>query len=301
MTRVCVLPHLTAHRGVRTEPWTAAIGDELVSDVADGLRWDHVTPIELRSEVHADPDLVRADCGLSHDDRLTLVSTWHCGVTNVRRVGSRIDVDRAATYPITFVVDPALVDGWVTLRRVLVLSAAGSSPTPLAARRVGSVLWRDSPPGTPGVELRGAARRMTTDAVDFGQLPDLDVDSAWRLEVDLRDLHGRADHALRLLVNAGHPAIDHLLRGEQDEAALISQSVLRWDVARRLLEAALGDDDFVAGFGGFAPDSVGGATQQLLERVFPGAAPEDLRALRMADTARFESLLQARLRLLWTP
>jgi hypothetical protein len=260
--------------------------------------WDRVTPIDVRCDVSVDVGRVRADCGLPDEDALLLVATWHATGTNVRRAAARLAVVESATYPVSFTIDPALAAGRVHLARTLVLGARGTSDDPLTAHAAGAVLWREGRSDRETLELEPSGARFTTEAVDFASAPGADPAAAWLLTLDLDDLHAVPSRGVQLFVNTAHPAIDHLLAEADDDQRRTATSVLRWDVARRLVDRGLDDPRFEAGFGGFLPDTIGGVIQELLERWLPDTTPGELRTMRAQDPDRFDALLQARFRLL---
>jgi hypothetical protein len=159
------------------------------------------------------------------------------------------------------------------------------------------VLWREPPRVATTVPTDGRAQ-LWTEAVDFADLDGTEAGAAWQIVVDVSDPYAAPMRALRLLVNRAHPTVERLLSGVDDDATNSVQSVLRWDVARRLLEVALNDDDLIEGFGEYPTDSVGGVLQALLASCLPDASPQELKRMRAESPERFESLLQARLQLL---
>jgi hypothetical protein len=296
MTRVSVLPHRTAARGIETGPWSVFLDRGRVRPNRR-IAWDRSAPIELRCEVTLDPDRVRDQCHLGPGAGLVLIATWQCVATSMRTVGAKVGVDVSASYPLTVSIDPRWATGEVTVVRTLVVASPGDSGEPLTADRRGAIVWREHPRDAITLTTDDGGR-FTTDVIDFRDLDDTDSEAAWRLDVDLADLLTAPARALRLVVNSSHPAIDRLLSATEDESSEEVQSVLRWDVARLLVDRALDEDDFVEGFTEFPPDSVGGALQALFARWLPDSDPRDLRRLRELAPARYESHLQARLQLL---
>jgi hypothetical protein len=106
---------------------------------------------------------------------------------------------------------------------------------------------------------------------------------------------------LRLYVNASHVGVADWLAAPNADRGDAVASVLRWDVARQLIELALDHAAFVDGFGDFDPDTVGGVLQRVFELWLPDRSPRELGQLREDAPGRFEALLQARLRMLTSP
>jgi hypothetical protein len=299
VTRASVLPHRTTANGVAAEPWVVMIdGERLAPGVR--LAWDRAAPLDVTSTVRVDVDRAREECGLGTAAQLRLVAVWRCTTTSQRGVGAEIVVDRSATYPITVAIDPRDVAGEVTLSRLLVLDEGITTLDPLTASTRGAVLWREPPRAAATISIDGGAG-LSTEAVDFGDLDETYRNAPWRIDADLSDLHAAPMRALRLLVNSSHPTIERLLAGVDDDTTKSARSVLRWDVARRLLAAALDDDAFVEGFGEHPVDSVGGVLQALFATCLPGSTPRELRRRRNEAPSEFESWLQDRMHLLRNP
>jgi len=300
MTRVALLPHRTTDEGVRAGPWTAVI-DGIEQPRSSAIAgWDHRRVIELRSEVVVDLEVVRRVCGLGDADPVALIATWQSSATNIRTVAAHFPIENSASFPVGFDVDPRLVGGELTLVRSIVLAAPGTSPDPLTAHRVGAVLWREPRAGSLTVALEGVTH-ISTEALDFAHLPDVDAKAAWQLEADFDDMHATPSRAFQLFVNTSHPSVDRLLSDVDDELNDMAQSVLRWDVARQLVDRALDDDGFVNEFGSYEADSTGGAMQAFLERWFAGTTAREMREMREQHPTQYEGLLQAKLRLLRAP
>lgn len=296
MTRLALLPHRTARRGVRTGPWTTRI-DGVEADLSvTAPEWDPALAVECRSEVAIDADEVRDQCGLSGSDVIEVVVTWSCETTNVRRLATRHRVDGTATVPLHVRLDPGLAIGPVTLARAVVLGSARAPDDPAVAHRIGSVLWRESPSDATTVVLGPPRHRLSTEVVDFRMLPEFDAGAAWVLDGSLTDLDRPADEALRVLLNARHPGIKVAIDGAHEDGAAI-RSVLRWDVGRALLERAL-DDDSVDEPDVHGGGSVGEALHDLLRSVLPGTTLAELRELRRERPAAYHALVQSRLGLL---
>jgi hypothetical protein len=216
-------------------------------------------------------------------------------------VFAHVIVEATTPIPLALALEPNTAGGRVRIVRSIVLAAQGTSTDDLAAHRPGAVVWQEARGQVTTIVLEQEVVRLSTEAIDFSHLPDADPAAAWQLDVDLADLHASPSRALQLFANTTHPMIHRLLSDDQNDASRLVQSVLRWDVARQLVERALEEDDFVEDFGEFLPDSVGGAMQRFFTRWLPDTTPTELRDLRRQHPSRFEALLQARLRMLRVP
>jgi hypothetical protein len=308
VTRVAVLPHRCAAHGVVATPWRLRSGGRAISSVELLASEAGRTAIEIESQVTVDPITIRAQCGLDPAAPLVLISTWYSLGTNTRELIARVPLERAETQrasvvdsafvvEMSFVIDAIQVAGEVVLDRRVVLDREHPSNDPLVASAAGSILWRESPADQLVLRLGDATGQLAIEVIDFETRPDLDTAAAWALEVHTDQLDAVGRSALRLSVNVSHPAIAELV-GRDDHRREQVASVLRWDVARRLLDALLDDGRFVEGAGGFAPGSIGGLGQSMIERRWPDDTPRTLRDRRLVSRAAFETEVQARVGLL---
>lgn len=298
MTRVAVLPHRVSVRGVHAGRWSVRVGGVERESTAPIVDWDRSVPLEVRSEIGIDPDLIRDECGLDALAPVTLISTWHASATNVRRVGMHIEVDQPSTRTIGFTLDPTLAAGSVRLTRTVVLARDHETSDPLAACRAGAILWRERPASATSLELHSTADRFNIEAIDFAELETVETDAAWLLDVDLSEPSGDASTALRLVANKAHPAVDQLLGTEPLEQRQLIESVLRWEVARTVIRRALEQQRFVDGYGEFAPETVGGVAQRLLQLHVPDVSIDELATMCRHAPQHLDALLQGRLRML---
>lgn len=302
MTRVALPPHRATLRGVRGGAWTAVVAGTPVELPDSITAWDQTTPIEVTSEVSVDVEHLRRVCALGEDDRIAIVALWHASATNVRRVGVEVPLSAPMSVPIRFVIPADVAAGVVTLSRLAVLRRAEPRRSeirdPFVAREDGAILWRESRHEHGRLELQPVDSALSVEVVDFGEVGDVESQAAWRVDVDLDDLDAPAGRALELLVNLRHRDVARLLADDDDPRARAVQSVLRWDVARQLVDRALDDEGFLAGFGDFAVGTVGGALQALFERWLPELNPQQARERRRRTPGQFEALLQARMEML---
>lgn len=293
MTRVSLLPHSTARRGVRAGPWTTPVGDAEVDVTTSPPPWEPGTPIVLHSELVVDPEHVREACGLAPTDELVALARWSCAATDARGVSERVLLREPGAAALALVIDPDLALGRVTLSRAVLLGSSAPPRARTAAHREGSYLWRESPSEVTTVEIGPPRHRITAEVVDFRDLPHLDPAAAWAVDLALDDLDAPAEGTLRVLLNARHRAVAAML-GDTDEQSSSLRSVLRWDVGRELVRRALADDGLVDG-ADHAAGSLGEALQELLRATVPDLGAGELRAMRDERPAALDALLQARL------
>jgi hypothetical protein len=298
--REIVLPYLTASSGAwqlggwqrLTEDGSVPLGDRLD-------HWDYSIPLALSCEIKVDVGRIRAEAAIDEADRLTLACFWEASSTGIRRVGFTTELPAAGDVTVSPVLqlDGGLLGGRLKLMRQVVLMGLGSRRDQLAATRAGSVILAEAAADVHSVLLEGIAARFPTEIADFSSLPIAEPDALWYLDIATGDLDVAALAAMRLYLNAAHPAIMRALDPEDSVGGMV-RSTMRWDVARTVIVNALRNGDFVEGWGAFEEDSLGDAIQGLIQRYWPGETAAALRERERAHPARFEYQLQARLRLM---
>lgn len=298
--RQVVFPYLTATDDCwRLGSWQRLDG-AADSDLPDRVDdWDYSVPLSLACSVTVDVPRVRDLARLTASDSLVLIGVWEASSTGIREVGSRhkLPADREGTFDLLLNLDGSRIGGQLTLERQIVLASPGGSRDPLAPRIAGSIVLDERRSERKTVILEGEAARFPTEVIDFNQTRIAEPDALWLLELDLSDLEQSPLSALRLYVNGSHPAVRRALVSADGTGELV-RSVLRWDVARCLVQRALDNDDFADEWGSFAEGTVGLTLQQLIQRYWPGETATSLRARRQSNPSRFDYQLQARLDLL---
>jgi hypothetical protein len=261
-------------------------------------RWDYQTELRFESTVQVDRRTIVTECGLGHDVRVGLLTTWWASSTNLRRTGNLVELNESIDYVLSFDVPAGVTGGSLTLQRQLVIIDAGSTDNPLAARTPGSVLWREPRENRATVYLEGEAARFPTEVIDFQSGRVADSEAAWWLDRDLSDLEATPLNGLRLYLNEHHEVMKQVLAGATDPVATLTAEFLKWDVTRSLMNAALDTDEFIEGWGGFRPGSLGEVLELLIRKYWPGEDAQSLTALRNQDPGVFDARLQGRMRLL---
>jgi hypothetical protein len=298
--RAVAYPHLTAPDGCWSPgPWRRLTesGEVPLAEHLDD--WDYSVSLALASDIRIDVGQLRTACGLADDETLSLVCLWESTSTGIRRVGFAQILPPVGETEIEAIleIDGHLVGGRLLLDRQVVLTGQGRGVNPLAAQRPGSVLLAEDRAGVRSTLLEGSAARFPTEVADFSALPIGEPDALWWLDLETANLDASPLGCMRLYLNAAHPAIARALHPDERLGTEVL-SVIRWDVARMLVHAALDNDDFVDGWDDFPDESLGGVLQGLVRRHWPGETAASLRARRTRDLTRFEYQLQARLRLL---
>jgi hypothetical protein len=181
----------------------------------------------------------------------------------------------------------------VRLETYVVLQRGGKDSAVLAARRPGSILWRD----TTTLVLEGRATRFPTELCDFDEHGWLPTEAGWYLDWDPVDLHRTAMGGVRLLVNSRHTHVRRAIEGNHpDGSARAIRAAIHHDVGRVLITGCLTSDEFVANPRAFDEGSIGQAVHRLLVALFDGETVKSLATRFRTEPWRFECELQDRLR-----
>lgn len=275
---------------VRADAWKSAeTGQELGERIE---HWEPDLTVHLDRGIVVDIDAVLASTGISSTESLAISAVWKSDRTRLRGPGMSVPLaGRSGESAVSLSLDVPghLAGGSLEIRTVLIRSQGGSEESPVAARRPGAILWADSC----SVALEGSAARFPVTVLDFSAVPGLAADAAWALEWSPRDLDQPVLGAMRLLVNSGVPSVVEAVSAEGDTGNGAMASMIRFDVARCLVHGALSEEGFTGGEREFEPDTLGRMLEELLDRYWPGVAPEVL-VRRLSETPhRIESELQA--------
>lgn len=298
--REVVLPYLTASaQHWRLGQWSLLTesGEEPLPDVLDA--WDYSVSLALSCDVTIDVTAIRVACLLDAEDPVRILCTWEASSTGIRDIGfvHALPSEGEIRIQMLLELDGSLLGGRLTLERQIILGEGGRSPDALAAHEPGSVLLREDRAARKTVILEGEAARFPTEVIGFRDIGIAEPDALWHLEFDAGDLEQSPLSAMRLYLNAEHSAIRRALKFD-DELGAIVRSVMQWDVARNLVHGALDNEEFIEAWGGFPEGTLGATLEALIGRFWHGETGESLRARRTANPARFETQLQARMRLL---
>ena len=259
------------------------VGDEIAG-------WDYVKSLEFRRDVVIDGAQVAASCDLPLDAGVVLVVTAHSPAARFRRV-----VFRSSSLPRSRKVveaNFALANSYELSRELrldteVLLSKVGSSQKALVANLVGSRLFGD----TIRISLEGGGARMPVEMADLGcQIPGLTApDAPWHVLLETSDMHAPVMQSLRVFLNSRDTPVARAAR-DGDVRVL---SLLKADVARRLLLVALQDDEFLANPDLYAEGSTGEAARRLLRVCFKDLSPQLVQTFASSEPARFESVIQS--------
>lgn len=265
-------------RGSRVEALGEAIGD-----------WDFRTVLRLKADLEIDIAALRRTTHQGSDAAFSVIVSAFSSTTRLRCPvwSSSIASRSRQRVPVDFELAGSQLGGRLDLITQVVLSQPDARD-PLSARRPGSVVWRHRQ----SVLLEGDAEQFPTETADFSIPPFHEPHAGWFLEVAADDLDVSAASAVRLVLNESHPLVARILDGETSSDVVLALEVLRWDVARQLIDQALTNPEFVERDESFDEDSFGWLLRNVLATHFPGETPKSVMAMREGQPARYEATLQ---------
>jgi hypothetical protein len=293
MPAIDTRPFLNPPAEVATaEPWMldlSGVPELLPQELKE---WDPGQDIVLKRLINVDVARLCKGAGLSSDADVSLSVSWRspgsgqrgCAVRRkLERNGGIVAIGLDARFP------GYELAGSLRIFTRIVVSRLGSSDDPLAARRVGSILWEDEA----AVLLEGLGSRFPMELVDFVQI-GFPARAAWRLIWQRDRLHAQAMGCLCLLINRRHSRVAAAAtKPAPDPESRAIWSAVQLGVARELIVGALTDEAFVENPSQFEPGSVGDVARTLLERAFAKESPKAIAERIQSKPDLFECQLQA--------
>ncbi|MGI8774075.1 MAG: hypothetical protein ACR2KQ_03505 [Actinomycetota bacterium] len=259
--------------------------------------WDPDTPVSVAITADIDVAGGLADVGLDGSEPLVAALVWSSPGSRMRGMGDRavITASTEGHQSVSLRCDipgQHLADS-VELTLLLALEQMPAEAAPLAPSRCGSRLWSDSR----SITLAGEAGRFPMQWVDFEQIA-LPQNAAWYLDWDPNDLHRGTGNSLCLYLNSKHDGLRAALEaGDPDEKAQLLFDILRFDVGRSMLIGALQNDELIEDRERFDEGTLGDTIGRLIDTLFHDHDRETLMQKAKHDRARFDALVQDRLRL----
>ncbi len=297
MTGTRVYPYRRAPGSWQPGEWMVAVADGPPRRLPAELRaFDYATPLTFHYRAEVDCLRLRELTGLGRGARACGYLLVDCKATG-RRLSSTVEFDlhqRGLEVEVELAVEPGVLAASVTLGRGLALVDPGTGCSPPVPSRRGSRLVEDTPAK---LVLEGAWGRFPVEAVSFGKLDRAPDGAAWYLDVRSTDPDQPFVSAVRLLVNADHPAGRRVTSAGEDDLTAVFTSALRADIVRTLIAhvADQGFDDFEADHD---PDSFGGVVTSLVDRYLGVTVAEAVRRHR-EEPAVLDARIQAEVRYLW--
>lgn len=298
MSRLHKLPYLLPKADrVKVAEWNLVTSDGSRALGALFPEWDAAMPVYVTAAVEVDFSGILTDCDLSSDSVLRLAATWYSAGTGLRGGGSSVDLNsHLADRPLALEVkaDGAVLAKSIMLSVVLVMLQSGTGSGPLAPKMPGSLLWRDERT----VLLEGEGTRFPMEVIDFAESAWLPENAAWFLDWNPDDFDQSILGAVRLYINARHERVKQAVSGLNKLDRAIRE-VIRFDVARIMVAAALNNEEFITQPESYPNGTVGAALRRLLYILFPGESFQSVRKELNYFPQHFECRLQHSLKLFW--
>ena len=298
MAKIQSFPYLRpADNPVKLTEWQLISEDGTTTSLQDCLpHWDPGTPVSVSATLHLNIEQVWQECRLADTDQLRLVLLWDSLGTGLRGKGSAINLHHR--YPVKTVevnchVDGAQLANQIRFQVHLVLATPGRSPSKLAPRIPGSILWQEERI----LRLEGQGSRFPTEFLHFAASSNpLPSGAGWYLEWNPEAFEEALMGRVRLFLNADNKIISRSVKGNSREDTLI-QGMIRFDIGKTMIVAALSSETFLESYHHYENGSVGATIRNILNTYFPTDSIEELAGLYHNSSARFECMLQERFQL----
>ena len=266
--------------------WTVRVGGrEVAGSTVHG--WDYSTPVHVRFTCRVDSAALLDAINLGDDARIRLLLRWRSTASGIRGVSEGTIVGEGDSLD-ELALDGAELGGDLLIDAVLILDSAGTAPGTLAPHRPGSVLWSLRKK----LELEGDRERFPVELISFRRAGLRGPKGTWSLKWDSHDLEHAVGSALRLQMNLDHPMAQAAAKAPDDPKNKELIGVLRWDVTRQLIAAALDDEENFHTLDDWPERTLGAALAARIRTVFPGLSLEDCRVLRLKHSQDFDTTLQ---------
>ena len=266
--------------------WTVRVGGrEVGGPTVKG--WDYSTSVHARFTCRVDLAALLRTTHLGDDARIRLVLRWRSTTSGIRGVSAGTVVDEGESVD-ELALDGSELGGDLLLDAALILDSAGSAPGSLAPHRPGSVLWSLRKK----LELEGDRERFPVELISFRQAGLRGSKGTWSVKWDSQDLEHAVGSAIRLQLNLDHPMARAAAKAPDDPKNEELIGVLRWDITRQLITAALDDEENFHTLDDWPDRTLGAALASRIRTVFPGRSLEYCRDLRFKHRQDFETVLQ---------
>jgi hypothetical protein len=293
MPSVETRPYLScAQDTVTFDPWIREQGglpEVLPTHLVD---WDPMQDVVIKRTFTVHIDRLKSDCHLGSDAKIALAISWRSLGSGQRGIAHRQLLDGTGdetSHSIEAKLPGRELAGAVRIISRILLDQPGSADGLLAAKRPGAILWEEQVQ----LVLEGIGSRFPMEVVDFSTI-GLPPSSAWRLHWNRGSLNAQAMGCLCLLLNKQHRRVAVAAsRTTPDAEARAIWSAINLGVAREIITGVLTDDSFISGSSRFDDGSVGNVALALINRAFPGEAPQAVLERLKNSPDRFECELQA--------
>ena len=264
--------------------WTITVGGRPVTGkVVEG--WDYSTPIRVTFRCEIDLTALLGALSLGADARIALVLRWRATGTGLRGASEQRPVENSNT-EVSLGLDSSVLGGALLLNAAMILTSAGPTPGPLAPTRPGSILWSEARK----LELEGEGERFPVELISFRKAGIRGQRGAWSLRWDSDDLEQAVGSCLRIQMNGDNARSRAAALDPGNARNAEFMNVLRWDVTRQMINAALFDEERFRTLD-WPERSLGSALAARIQTAFPNMTLEECRTLRRTRPQDFETSL----------
>jgi len=271
--------------------WQLKRGDTAIELPPHLENWDPSVDLEVSRKIVVDGARLRDESALIDGVQLRLLAGWHSEGARTKHFPWRYDLRLPNRFEgtIEFRIPGAEIATSVDLIVGAVLVAKDSRQPLVAASVPGSWLWKD----VQELRLEQTHVRFPMEWTDFKR-SGLPSEAPWYLDWPSQDWDAPLLGALRLRLNATNPAMRNVMElPETDGKRQIAIRSAILDIAKQLVIAALGSDDFVDNHAACPEGSVGFSIRLLIAMAFQGETMRTLRTRLRDHAGNFHMQLQA--------
>lgn len=273
--------------------WQHKSGEVAIELPPHHENWDPTIDLEVSRTIVVDGARLRDESALVDDVQVRLLAGWHSENARTKSFPWSYDLRLPNRFEgtIEFRIPGADIATSVDLIVGAVLVARERRQPLVAASVPGSWLWKD----VQELRLEQTHGRFPMEWTDFAR-SGLPVEAPWYLDWPSQDWDAPLLGALRLRLNATNPAMRNVMDlPETDGKRQITIRSAILDVAKLLVIAALGSDEFVENHGSYPEGSVGFSIRLLIVTAFHGETMPTLRTRLRDHAGNFHMQLQAAL------
>jgi hypothetical protein len=283
-------PYLVPSDGaVVAKPWFMRAGDGVQPLPAVLPDWDYATVISIERVLEVDVDAIRQGTQSGSDAGFGLLVSAESSSTRVRKILSNTSLGAGGEMRLSLRIDPEATGGSLALETLIYVM--DPDPTsPLSPSRAGAVLWKD----VNRVRLEADAARLPVRITDF-RAAGYPQNAPWLIEIDDSDLDVPASSAVHVYINSSHVlATAMAVRPDASELSTLLADVLELEMARRLLQVVVTNDDF-DGESAYSSGSLGESLGYLMAVHFPNQSAASLKASQQLEPWTLDSHLASSL------
>lgn len=272
-------------------PWQFKIGDATIDLPENHENWDPTIDLDVSRKIIVDGSRLRDESALVDDVRVRLLAGWHSENARTKHFPWRYDLRLPNRFEgtVEFRIPGADVATSVDIIVGAVLVGRERRQPLVAATVPGSWLWKD----VQELRLEQTRGRFPMEWTDFKR-SGLPTEAPWYLDWPSQDWEAPLLGALRLRLNATNPAMRNIVElPEMDEKRQIAIRSAILDVAKQLVIAALGSDDFIENHASCPEGSVGFCIRLLVAMAFQGESMMTVRNRLKDQPGNFHMQLQA--------